>query len=230
MNSLRDYYGDISRLMSSHFAVFSTLQHSLAKGLQNEAVLRNFLFTYVPKRFSVGTGFVIPKSEFERKIDFSRQTDVIIYDSHCYAPILSADNFLIVREDAAAATVEVKSTLRRKALAEALENIASTKNINDSIYGYIFAFNKSVKNGTIKNELEKITQRYSRNQLPDAICVLNGQFIIKVGSEMLQAVSQDDQLALFYYKLLYDLASWADWREIAESYSKVGEVNYDLLF
>jgi len=201
MNTLRDYYGDMSKLMSSYFAVFSTLQHSLSKGLQNEAVLRNFLSTYVPKRFSIGTGFVVPMSEFEQKIDFSRQTDVIIYDSHRYAPILSVDNFLIVREDAASAIVEVKSTLRRKDLAEALENIASAKNINDSIYGYIFAFNKSAKNSTIKNELDKIAQRYSRAQFPNAICVLNGQLIIKVGSEMHQAIPQDEQLALFYYKL-----------------------------
>ena len=229
--TLKDYYGDFAQSLKSHFSVITRLQHGLMIGLQNEAVVRSFLRTHLPEWFAVGTGFVLPSADFEQKIDFSRQIDVVIYDRIRYAPTHSVDGFVLVREEAVAATVEVKTTLRRRDLDAALENIASTKTINPKIYGYIFAFDTRLRDITIQRRLEDFRQRDSFNRLPDAICVLNGQFIAKDTDEgkVEKVEPRGDQLALLHYKMLYDLANWLNMRDVAEYYREVGQRNRDVL-
>ncbi|MDZ7262371.1 MAG: hypothetical protein ONB05_09745 [candidate division KSB1 bacterium] len=230
MSTLKEYYGDFAKTLTSRFAVISYLQHSLAKGLQNEEILRNFLATYLPKQFSVGTGFVLPETEFESKINLSRQIDILIFDSSRYAPILSVNDFHVVREDAVAAVIEVKTKLYSEDFSEALENIASTKAINPMINGYIFAFQKSARDETMKKALEQITQTYSRQELPDGICVLEGQVLKRLGEYIVKYETETDQLAIFYYTLLGDLAKWAGLREIADSYQDIQQRVMSIFF
>src|SRR5690242_6307298 len=52
---------------------------SRAKGEESERLLREFLAGFLPKRFAVGTGYVVDAHD-----TLSYETDVVIYDAlHC---------------------------------------------------------------------------------------------------------------------------------------------------
>jgi hypothetical protein len=229
MATLRDYYGDFAQSLRSDFAVIVRLQNSLMVGLQNESVIRSFLREHLPDWFGVETGFVLPYADFEEKIDYSRQVDIIIYDRMRYAPVHSVDGFVLVREEAVAATIEVKTTMRQQDLIAALENIRSTKAINRGIYGYVFAFSTSLRDTTIQRRLQAFEQHHSFRELPDAICVLDGQFIARNQAEMKKVEARGDQLAMFHYKMLYDLANWLNMPDVAEYYREVGQRSHQVL-
>jgi len=226
MVTLRDYYGSIADTMESRISTLAFIQHSLTRGLQNEEVLREFLKTYVPSRFTVGTGFVIPRKGFAEAVEFSRQIDVLIYDSLFYAPLIQTGEVVVCSSESVVAAIEVKSTLYSSALAEALRNIAVVKAIDPRINGYIFAFNPSAREATIRKRLTQAAETYSFRQLPDAICVLNGHFIERRGDIVYKVETKGDQLALFYYRIMQDLAAWANTPEIGEGFKDIGERRY----
>lgn len=96
------------------------IPHSGQKGVAREEVLRRFLADYLPKRFAVSAGFVVDAA---RKV--SKQVDAIIYDQ------LSAPVFHVIEgqrlfpAESVAGAIAVKSTLRRKDLSDAIDNLAS---------------------------------------------------------------------------------------------------------
>ncbi len=218
MRTLKDYYGARAEEITSQFKAISILQHALERGLQNEEILRDFLRNYMPNIFSVGSGFVMPTADLQTKIELSKQLDILIYNSADFAAIFKVQNFFIVREETAAAVVEVKTRLSSKAFDEALENIASIKMINGDIQGHIFAFQKEIGERAILNRLQRASERYSRFNLPDSICVLDGDFFRRVGTAIFKVGNGGYQLALFHYNLLSRLAEWLGRRDISEMY------------
>jgi hypothetical protein len=79
---------------------------SRAKGEESERLLREFLSAFLPKRFAVGTGYIV-----DRRETLSYETDVVIYDAlHCAVYPLTR-RVVMVPADAVAATIEVKARL-----------------------------------------------------------------------------------------------------------------------
>ena len=76
--------------------------HNLSVGMIGEEILRVFLREMLPKRYSVTQGFV------EYDGDLSRQCDIIIYDSHNYAPLVIWGNLEIIPSIAVVAIIEVE--------------------------------------------------------------------------------------------------------------------------
>ncbi len=75
-------------------------------GEYKEAILKNILSKFLPKNYSMGTGFVINKN---KKI--TKQIDIIIYDNS--SPILfSEGGFVIVLANTVKAIIEVKSSIK----------------------------------------------------------------------------------------------------------------------
>ena len=60
----------------------------------------------------------------------SRQCDIIIYDTMLYPSLLSLTNVHFFPIDIVYATIEVKTTLTSSSTKEALENIASVKQLD----------------------------------------------------------------------------------------------------
>lgn len=79
--------------------------HNLSVGIIGENILRSFLQDILPKRYQVTQGFV------EYNGDLSRQCDIIIYDSHNYAPLATWGDIEIIPFQAVIMVVEVKSTI-----------------------------------------------------------------------------------------------------------------------
>ena len=88
------------------FDELSVVPHSGLKGNQAERLVKAFLKGHLPKRFDVGSGFILDHFD-----NVSKQTDVIIYDAFNCPVYRASDDAGIFPSDNVAAVVEVKSRL-----------------------------------------------------------------------------------------------------------------------
>ncbi len=124
-NIIEQYYQGISQQLHAEVNFINTLfHHQGIKGEGNEAVLRELLTKFIPKRYGVGTGVVIDKSGQQ-----SRQCDIVIYDTFQYPSLLSLASVHLFPVDIVYATIEVKTTLTKGQADEALINIASVREL-----------------------------------------------------------------------------------------------------
>jgi hypothetical protein len=96
--------------------------HWLSVGRFKEALVRDLLRPFVPKRYEIGTGFVLSRSN--KKL-LSDEIDVLIWDAQDYFPFFRADDFVIIPPEACRAAIQVKGNLTRKELFSALKNLDS---------------------------------------------------------------------------------------------------------
>lgn len=118
----------VAQVASKAFEVSAAISnHSSILGDARESFIRDVLSKFLPATVHVGTGQIV-----DAQGKSSKQIDVIIYRKDF--PILrsfgNADVYLI---EGVLATVEVKSTLTKAKLAEALENGRSVKNLRVGI-------------------------------------------------------------------------------------------------
>lgn len=90
-------------------------------GTYREILLRDFLSKLLPNAVSVDTGFIYGCE----KVANSKQMDIIIWNSSAYPSIFRSSYFVIVPPEAVIAVISVKSTLNKKYLKEALDNVSS---------------------------------------------------------------------------------------------------------
>jgi hypothetical protein len=106
----------------------TALPHLGERGRNEEERVREFLRRVLPKRFSVGSGFVISS---KKDLGVSPQMDVIIFDEIHNAPVfreISADVFPV---EMVYAVVEVKRVLRKKDLPKILKDIQHIRTLGD---------------------------------------------------------------------------------------------------
>lgn len=159
-NIIAQYYQGITQQLRSEVDSINTLfHHQGMKGEGNETALRDLITQFIPKRYGIGTGIVI-----DRFGNQSRQCDIVIYDTFQYPSLLSFTSVHLFPVDIVYATIEVKTTLDSGSAQEALNNIASVRNLQfipdqfvstatrgggfsvvgytpDPPQGYIFAYN-----------------------------------------------------------------------------------------
>lgn len=133
------YYEVLQDLFCRHSKVLTAvLTHYGERGRNDEEQLRQFLYRVLPRRFSIGTGFIV-SSETDKKP--SGQTDIIVSDQFWNSPLyreLAADVYPI---ETVYATIEVKGTLAKNArggkekkpdLDSAFEQIATVRDLAKS--------------------------------------------------------------------------------------------------
>lgn len=186
---LQYYEGILKQLRSEVDSINSAFKHQGMKGSGNEAVLRNLLEKFLPKKYGVGTGIVI-----DNEGNQSRQCDIVIYDNVLYPSLLALGNVHLFPVDIVYATIEVKTTLDTKSSREAQENIRSVRTLklvpdtfaaptarsgskpDDVIWsleiaaptpplGFVFAYNSSTP------RLETFTAWFLPNQLTQIVGV-----------------------------------------------------------
>ena len=165
-------------------------QHHLSDGEYKERLLMNLLKNYIPKKYSIATGFVLfpharklpyPTGEFNpTEYKISRQTDIIIYDSNDYSPIFTDGDFVVVPCSSVRSVIEVKSTLNSDSLKHCLNyfddfsikldkyssildkegNVG--KSNEQKINFYAFFWNNKKISKTTKNMSEKINKTYGK--------------------------------------------------------------------
>ncbi|MBB5577019.1 DUF6602 domain-containing protein [Rhizobium paranaense] len=118
------------------------LVHPGEFGVYREAVAREFIRTFVPKRLEIESGFVISS---DGKI--SSQCDLIIYDSSV-APLLQNENrqrFFPI--ETVVAVGEIKSVMSEGDLYRALRKLAAIKSIRDGMSGPSYVYSRKTGKG-----------------------------------------------------------------------------------
>jgi hypothetical protein len=132
----------------------------------------------VPKRFGVGSGFIIDQND-----SLSKQTDLVTYDAYNCPVYRGSDNAAIIPSEYVAAVVQVKARLDKKRLSEAFENIAAAKSIvktampdgeaTQTTLGCVFAFNSPLKMATIAYHYAEEVRSRGLGRHIDLILVLD---------------------------------------------------------
>ena len=79
------------------------------EGRYKEAILINVLKRFLPKNFSIGTGFVVANYRVENHI--TSQIDIIIYDN-TYPTLFQEGDFVVITAQPVRAIIEVKTTVK----------------------------------------------------------------------------------------------------------------------
>lgn len=149
-----------AKLMHERFdEILNSIPHNLEKGQAIEEIVKKFLQEYIPKRYSVTSGFVIDTND-----NISSQEDVIIYDAFNCPIYRPGERTAIIPIDNVASLLEVKSELNTSNLAESLQKIHHVRKLQKSppsssyfshpaelshTYCVIFAFKSKVSIQTI---------------------------------------------------------------------------------
>jgi len=163
------------------FEELQSIPHAASKGKEAEGLLASFLSAHLPKRFEVGSGFIIDPAD-----QVSKQQDIVIYDALNCPIYRASDDAGIFPSDNVASVVEVKSTLTRDELRDCFEKISNVKSLKktrlpeDSIgprltltMGCVFAYSSKIKLETIQSEFCKLTREFSLGRHPDIVVVLD---------------------------------------------------------
>lgn len=131
------YFDHVAQQLHSRIQqakVFIT-KHNATTGALAEAVLREFLQEHLPRGVSVEEGFII-----DAKGGLSKQCDIIIYDSHHYAPFYRAGQVVVLPAEAVIAVIEVKTSITRPRFHDVIKYFASFKRIEGDFRTYLFLY------------------------------------------------------------------------------------------
>lgn len=111
-------------LKAGHKVAASATGHGVLLGDAREVMVREVLMRFLPPSLTIGTGQMVDSNG-----DRSRQIDIIVYRSNfpIFRTLGLLDVFML---EGVVATIEVKSTLNKKLLWEALDNCVSVKKLS----------------------------------------------------------------------------------------------------
>lgn len=154
--------------------------HNLTSGTANESILRSFINEFLPKQYAAGQGFICDPVSSDGLV--SRQCDILIYNQADYPLVHNEGDVKVVWPESARLVIEVKTTLTKKELNNALKNIKSAKAVNQRtpirIGGVIFAFQSKMSSGGIIENLKEFRSKNPGSLAPNAIIILNNPFIL----------------------------------------------------
>lgn len=160
----RSIFEQAAKKLRQEFDELTTVPHNALKGSEAEQLVRKFLGDHIPKRFAVGSGFIIDPHD-----TVSRQTDVVVYDSFNCPVYRASDSAGIFPSDNVAAVVEVKSSLNTAELEDCFEKISSVKRLSkhsvsghgperSQTLGCVFAFSCKLKPETLLQHYSRLLQ------------------------------------------------------------------------
>ncbi|WP_335954378.1 DUF6602 domain-containing protein [Acinetobacter guillouiae] len=177
-------------------------KHNPTIGLLTEEILREFLKTFLPKGVSVEQGFVAGTDG-----ELSKQIDIIIYDSHNYAPYYRINDIVVVPSSSVIAIVEVKTTVKSKTAFHEIINYfySVSKQLNTKTHKCLFIYNAATINnlnlyfhsfkhsGTYQNFDHDTFQN-----LPDAITGIDSSYHLKKDA----IITESDQIGYTSYNYI----------------------------
>src|SRR4051812_49199648 len=107
-NSLFESYWKL-RMESAHRkmeAALDLIVHKPSRGALAEDLVRELIESFLPKRWTTGTGFVVDEEKAP-----SLQLDILLFDQNEYAPFYRDENMIVLPTGSGPLAVEVKSVL-----------------------------------------------------------------------------------------------------------------------
>jgi hypothetical protein len=187
---LRTYYDGVSQRIRIEIELLNKLiGHKGEIGIANENLLINLLVKFLPKRYSIGSGVII-----DREGNRSNQIDIVVCDSYYHPELFSYGSAVLYPVDVVYMTIEVKTTVNKDTIEEAIKNVASVKRlrfIESPIFelkgntytesktsppiGIIFGFNsKTTSFNTFENWITKT--KTPKSEIFDLCYILNSTF------------------------------------------------------
>jgi hypothetical protein len=126
---------DYSRAYFAESDTSKKLFHSGEFGIYREKICREFFRFFIPQRLEIGSGFVIDSFG-----NHSFQCDIVVYDKE-NSPILQSDTLAsFFPIESVVAVGEIKSTLSKKKLSEALIKLKQIKEMREKCgdVGFIY--------------------------------------------------------------------------------------------
>lgn len=123
--ALQDQFRLQSRVLTD------VLPHSGERGRNNEERFKEFLERILPKKYSVGSGFMICS---KANVPASSQTDIVLYDEFHNSPIHRELASHVYPIEMVYGTVEVKGCLEKRDLAKICEDIAKIRALGKHRY------------------------------------------------------------------------------------------------
>lgn len=174
-----EYCRSITREFESRLNRIRTYvpDHNLTSGTANETLLRDFLSGLAPGRYRVGQGFICDPT---RPNCVSRQCDIIVYDQVDYPLVHAEGDVKVVWPDAVRMIVEVKTTLDKRSLYDAIRNIEAAKQVRriTRSSGLVFAFRSSLTPERITELLRQYPEPLEMSDAPEAILILDKKTVI----------------------------------------------------
>lgn len=102
------------------------LPHNAERGRNDEERFRNFLGKVLPRKFSIGTGFINCSNP---AIPVSSQTDVVIFDEIQNSPLHRESSAFVYPVEIVYGTIEVKGVLRPQDLEKVAIDIQKIRNL-----------------------------------------------------------------------------------------------------
>lgn len=116
--NLTDYWLSIGQEFTYSINRLSKLignAHELSTGRYKERLLIDLISNFIPRKYSVGTGFILfPCMPFSETHQMSGEMDIIIYDSTNYPTIFKDKDIVVLRPESVRIIIEVKSSLDHK--------------------------------------------------------------------------------------------------------------------
>ena len=173
---LKDVFSNMSGLLKAQLLLTTSGENKLEKGMKREDIVKDFLEETLPHPYKVSSGEI-----FDKQGEVSKQCDVIIYNAGM--PALKKLRYFPI--DSVFGMCEVKTTLDKERLREAVENVSSAKRMKlavpgaysgkfkERVYSAIFAFDASAS--TIRNNLSELYTELAvpKEEQIDLICVLD---------------------------------------------------------
>ncbi len=134
------------------------------EGRYKEAILRNVIKRFLPKKYLIGTGFII-KGDGE-KYKCSNQVDILVFD-FSYPILFSEGDFHIVTPNGVKAVIEVKSNIENQDLSNIINKMNSVGEFigKNKIFNGIFSFGgyEALNEDTMRRRVEdKIKYGFER--------------------------------------------------------------------
>lgn len=113
MNTIDFHKTTTKELLAIKDRVRLLISHWGEDGNYQEAVLKTIIKRFLPKKYTIASGFVIKQNEQRGIHESSKQIDIIIYNND-YPVLFSEGDFVIVSADSVEAIIEVKANLRNQ--------------------------------------------------------------------------------------------------------------------
>ncbi len=163
--------GATSRLKAAQEIV----SHSGTRGNLAENLVREVIREFLPQRWAVGTGFIMDANRGR-----SNQVDVLIYDQFTMSPVYRDGELVILSPGTAKVAVEVKSSLDKKEILGAYDNICSIKEVDPAVQGLIFGYDGASDKTFVKHvrAWAKPKSAPARELWPDRVFNMGQNFLV----------------------------------------------------
>lgn len=122
------YYDALRRtgkLLDARFEQSKDILHSASKGTIREFIIKEIIRPFLPYCYGISSGEC-----FDKNGKMSKQLDLIVYDQIFSFTVPYVDNYIQFPCESIYGNIEIKSYLNKEEFSNAIENIASIKNLD----------------------------------------------------------------------------------------------------